>query len=62
MNLGKKIILLGLILIFIMTGITTFSFANEEKDYINRALKLIDEEKYNETVGRIRRSPGLNQK
>ena len=53
MNLGKKIILLGLILIFIITGITTFSFANEEKDYINRALKLIDEEKYNEAVGEL---------
>ena len=53
MNLGKKIILLGLILIFIITGMTTFSFANEEKDYINRALKLIDEEKYNEAVGEL---------
>ena len=53
MNLRKKIIFLGLILIIIITGITTFSFANEEKDYINRALKLIDEEKYNEAVGEL---------
>lgn len=27
-----------------------FSFASEEKDYIDRALILIDEEKYNEAV------------
>jgi len=50
MNLSKKYIFLGLILIFIVTAMATFSFANEEKDYINRALKLIDEEKYNEAV------------
>jgi len=53
MNLSKKIILLGLVLIFIITGLTMFSFASEEKDYINRALKLIDEEKYNEAVGEL---------
>jgi len=50
MNLSKKLILLGLVLIFIITSTVTFSFASEEKDYINRALKLIDEEKYNEAV------------
>ena len=50
MNLNKKIIFLGLILIFIITSLVMFSFASEEKDYINRALKLIDEEKYNEAV------------
>ena len=50
MNLSKKIILLGLVLIFIITSFAMFSFASEEKDYINRALKLIDEEKYNEAV------------
>ena len=50
MNLSKKYIFLGLILIFIVTAMATFSFASEEKDYINRALKLIDEEKYNEAV------------
>ena len=50
MNLSKKLILLGLVLIFIITSMTTLSFASEEKDYINRALKLIDEEKYNEAV------------
>ena len=50
MNLSKKLILLGLVLIFIITAMATVSFANEEKDYINQALKLIDEEKYNEAV------------
>jgi len=30
-----------------------FSFASGEKDYINRVLKLIDEEKYNEAVGEL---------
>jgi hypothetical protein len=50
MNLSKKLILLGLVLIFIITSMATLSFASEEKDYINRALKLIDEEKYNEAV------------
>ncbi len=50
MNLRKKIIFLGLVLIIIITAITTSSFASEEKDYINQALKLINEEKYNEAV------------
>jgi len=50
MKLSKKFIFLGLILIFIITSFAMFSFASEEKDYINRALKLIDEEKYNEAV------------
>ena len=50
MNLNKKIILCGLVLIFIITTMTIFSFASEEKDYINQAIKLIDEEKYNEAV------------
>ena len=50
MNLSKKLILLGLVLIFIITSFAMFSFASEEKDYINRALTLIDEEKYNEAV------------
>lgn len=53
MNLSKKIILLGLVLIFITISFAMFSFANEEKDYINHALKLIDEEKYNEAVGEL---------
>ncbi len=56
MNLSKKLILFGLVLIFIITAMTTFSFASEEKDYINRALKLIDEEKYNEAVGELERA------
>ena len=50
MNLSKKLVLLGLVLIFIITSFAMFSFASEEKDYINQALKLIDEEKYNEAV------------
>ncbi len=50
MNLSKKFIFLGLIFIFIITSLAMLSFASEEKDYINRALKLIDEEKYNEAV------------
>jgi len=50
MNLSKKFIFLGLILIFIITSLVVFSFASEEKDYINRAIKLIDEGKYNEAV------------
>jgi len=50
MNLNKKIILCGLVLIFIIITMTIFSFASEGKDYINQALKLIDEEKYNEAV------------
>ena len=50
MNLSKKFIFLGLILIFIITSLVMFSFASEEKDYIDRALILIDEEKYNEAV------------
>ncbi len=50
MNLCKKFILLGLVLIFIITSLAIFSLASEEKDYINEALKLIDEEKYNEAV------------
>ena len=50
MNLSKKIILLGLVLIFITISFAMFSFASEEKDHINRALQLIDEEKYNEVV------------
>jgi len=50
MNLNKKFIFLGLILIFTITSFVMFSFASEEKDYINRALKLIDEERYNKAV------------
>jgi len=42
MNLSKKFILLGLVLVFIITSLAMFSFASEEKYYINLALKLID--------------------
>jgi len=50
MNPSRKFIFLGLILIFTITSFAMFSFASEEKDYISQALKLIDEEKYNEAV------------
>ena len=53
MNFSNKFIFLSLISIFIITSFAMFSFASEEKDYINRALKLIDEEKYNEAVGEL---------
>ena len=56
MNLSKKFIFLSLILIFIITSFAMFSFASEEKDYINRALKLIDEQKYNEAVGELEKA------
>jgi len=56
MNLNKKYIFLGLILIFIITSLAMLSFASEEKDYINRALKLIDEEKYNEAVEELEKA------
>ena len=59
MNLSKKIIFLGLISILIITSLTIFSFASEEKDYINQALKLIDEEKYNEAVGELEEALAL---
>jgi len=53
MNLSKKFIFLGLISIFIITSLTMFSCASEEKEYIDSASKLIDEEKYNEAVGEL---------
>ncbi|HER24937.1 MAG TPA: hypothetical protein ENO17_07815 [Candidatus Atribacteria bacterium] len=53
MNLSKKFIFLGMILILVIASLTMFSFASEEKDYINQALKLIDEENYNEAVGEL---------
>ena len=59
MNLSKKIIFLGLILIFIITSLVMFSFASEEKDYIDRALILIDEEKYNEAVKELEEALAL---
>lgn len=46
----KKTIFLGLVLIFMMSSISVFSFASEEKEHINQALKYLDENKYNEAV------------
>ena len=59
MNLSKKIIFLGLILIFIITAMATFSFASEEKDYINQALKYLDENKYTEALGELEEALAL---
>jgi hypothetical protein len=59
MNLSKKFIFLGLISIFIITSLIMFSFASEEKDYINQAIKLIDEEKYNEAAGELEEALAL---
>lgn len=59
MNLSKKFIFLGLILIFMVSSLFIFSYASEEKDYIDRAIKLIDEEKYNEAVGELEEALAL---
>jgi len=50
MNLSKKVIFLALIVFFIIITMMMVSFANEEKDYIDQALKLINEKKYNEAI------------
>lgn len=59
MNLSKKFIFIGLVSIFIITSLVMFSFASEEKDYIDRALILIDEEKYNEAVRELEEALAL---
>jgi len=59
MNLSKKFIFLGLISIFIITSLTMFSFASEEKDYINQALKYLDENKYTEALGELEKALAL---
>lgn len=46
----KKFISIGLILILTLSSITVLSLASEEKDHINKALKYLDENKYNEAV------------
>lgn len=53
MNLSKKITFLGIILVSVITAMAMFSFASEEKDYIDQASKLIDKEKYTEAVGEL---------
>jgi hypothetical protein len=50
MNLTKKFIFISTALIIILSSLILSSFAIEEKDHINQALKFIDEEKYNEAV------------
>jgi hypothetical protein len=50
MNLTKKFVFISTVLIIILSSLILSSFAIEEKDYINQALKFIDEEKYNEAV------------
>ena len=50
MSSVKKFISIGLILILTLSSITVLSLASEEKDHINKALKYLDENKYNEAV------------
>jgi hypothetical protein len=50
MNLTKKFVFISTVLIIILSSLILSSFAIEEKDHINQALKFIDEEKYNEAV------------
>jgi hypothetical protein len=53
MNLTKKFVFISTVLIIILSSLILSSFAIEEKDHINQALKFIDEEKYNEAVGEL---------
>jgi hypothetical protein len=53
MNLTKKFVFISTALIIILSSLILSSFAIEEKDHINQALKFIDEEKYNEAVGEL---------
>jgi hypothetical protein len=50
MNLTKKFVFISTVLVIILSSLILSSFAIEEKDHIYQALKLIDEEKYNEAV------------
>ena len=59
MNLTKKFIFISTVLIIILSSLILSSFAIEEKDHINQALKLIDEEKYNEAVGELEEALAL---
>jgi len=49
----KKIMLTGLILVFLVSSLAISTFAKEEKDYINQTLKYLDENKYTEAVGEL---------
>jgi hypothetical protein len=53
MNLTKKFVFISTVLVIILSSLILSSFAIEEKDHINQALKFIDEEKYNEAVGEL---------
>lgn len=53
MKIIKKSVFLVLVLIFIISSISVFSFTSEEKEYINQALKFLDEEKYNKAVEKL---------
>jgi len=53
MNLTKRFVFISTVLIIILSSLILSSFAIEEKDHINQALKFIDEEKYNEAVGEL---------
>jgi hypothetical protein len=59
MNLTKKFIFISTVLIIILSSLILSSFATEEKDHINQALKFIDEEKYNEAGGELEEAISL---
>ena len=50
MGITKKIIFTGLILVLLASCSVIPLFAKEEKDYINQAIKYLDENKYTEAV------------
>jgi len=53
MGITKKIIFTGLILVLLASCSVIPLFAKEEKDYINQAIKYLDENKYTEAVGEL---------
>jgi len=50
MKVTTKSVLWGVTLIFIISSLFMFSFASEEKDHINNALRFLDEKRYSEAV------------